>query len=654
MSWAKGSSLEWAIGGVSIKAAAAANSAPTNLLATTTTNGGLSINEDGGNDAYFIADDGEAILGGLTALTTEVQFSMDSFGGTQYFTSYETSNQPDCIRIGIHGGGEIRLFIDGTRVDSTAMDYRTLADGEQHTLSVTWDNSGGLWEIFVDGVSVDSGSGLKDGASISTGSGTLVYGNEQDGVDTGYDTFSVLSATVYDIRIFDDVRSSLEIAANYDSTLPYDEANMVANWTFGEMSVDGVVTEKVSGNNLTLKHASGAGFIASNPELTLAVQENAVNGTVVGSVSGTDAERDAKIAALLAADPDLYYNAETGKFYQAVSGWHTPAEARTNAESALLNGVNGQLVTIRSAAENEFVRVLANPLGNRIWIGATDATVEGEWRWIESGSEADQFWSGLEDGNAVNGAYQSWDPGLQPNQSGGEEDWAEMDPATGLWWDNKVDVTSHFVTEWDADDVLDATDPLTYSIESQTVLGAFAIDADSGLITVADGSLLDYETNPTHSVTIRVTDVGGLTYDEPVNITLNDVKDAVSNNVPGAQSTNEDVALIFNTANGNLISITADAGEVLTTTVSVSQGTLNLSQTTGLTFDAGSNGTATMTVTGTVEDINAALDGLQYTPRTDFNGGDTLTLTSRDAELYSLEIDSDLLGRYQFEGGRAR
>ena len=374
------------------------NTPPSDIAAIATGGGGLSLNEDGGNDAYFIADDGDAILGGLTSMTTEVRFSMDSFPGTtQFLTSYDTTTQGDAVRIGIHPGGEIRLLINATRVDSTAMDYRTLADGEQHTLSVTWDSSGGLWEIFVDGALIDSGSGLQSGASISTGSGSLVYGNEQDGVDIGYDTASVLSATLYDIRIFDTVRSDAQVAANYQSTLPFDEPGMVANWTFRDLSTDGVSTESVSGNNLTLKHASGTGFVESNPTLTLAVDENALDGTVVGLVSGVDAEREALIASLLAADPDLVYSAEMGKFYKHVLSTGTWSSALTGATSSTLAGVSGQLATIQSAAENEVLFNIASGLGVNPWIGASDSDVEGEWRWFELTAAGDQFWQGKRD-----------------------------------------------------------------------------------------------------------------------------------------------------------------------------------------------------------------------------------------------------------------
>ena len=61
----------------------------------------------------------------------------------------------------------------------------------------------------------------------------------------------------------------------------------------------------------------------------------------------------------------------------------------------------------------------------------------------------------------------------------------------GLWADRSNSYSYGHVVEWDADAVLDATQALTYSVVSQTAAGAFAINADSGVITVGDGSLLD-------------------------------------------------------------------------------------------------------------------------------------------------------------------
>jgi hypothetical protein len=112
-----------------------------------------------------------------------------------------------------------------------------------------------------------------------------------------------------------------------------------------------------------------------------------------------------------------------------------------------------------------------------------------------------------------------------------------------------------------------------------------------------------------------------------INITA--VNDAPVNTVPGAQVVNEDTDLVLGGA--NTISIAdADAGTA-TVTVSVLHGTLTLSQITGLTFGTG-DGTAdaTMTFTGSIADINAALAGLVYRGNPNFNGGDTLSVTTSD------------------------
>ncbi len=61
---------------------------------------------------------------------------------------------------------------------------------------------------------------------------------------------------------------------------------------------------------------------------------------------------------------------------------------------------------------------------------------------------------------------------------------------------------------------------------TNTAGGRFAINSSTGEITVADGTLLDYESATSHSVTVRVTDAGGLTYDETFTINLTNVNEA--------------------------------------------------------------------------------------------------------------------------------
>jgi hypothetical protein len=102
--------------------------------------------------------------------------------------------------------------------------------------------------------------------------------------------------------------------------------------------------------------------------------------------------------------------------------------------------------------------------------------------------------------------------------------------------------------------------------------------------------------------------------------------------VPGAQTVNEDTALIFNGGNVNLISITdpdAESGNE-TVTLSVNHGTLTLGSTAGLGFDSGTNGTGNFTFHGTLANVNVALTGLTYQGNPNFNGSDTLTITTND------------------------
>jgi hypothetical protein len=57
----------------------------------------------------------------------------------------------------------------------------------------------------------------------------------------------------------------------------------------------------------------------------------------------------------------------------------------------------------------------------------------------------------------------------------------------------------------------DVGDTLAYSITAGNSDGIFAIDSATGQITVADNAKLDYETAPSHSLTIQVKDTGDLT-----------------------------------------------------------------------------------------------------------------------------------------------
>jgi VCBS repeat-containing protein len=137
------------------------------------------------------------------------------------------------------------------------------------------------------------------------------------------------------------------------------------------------------------------------------------------------------------------------------------------------------------------------------------------------------------------------------------------------------------------------------------------------------------------SVTFRASDSGGGS--EPTHtlaINIAPVNDSPVLTVPTVtQVVNEDTALTFSAANGNGISFTdvdVDPGDTVQATLTVANGTLTLGSTTGVAVTAGADGAATMTIQGTMAQINAALDGLVYQGAQDYTGADSLSVVIND------------------------
>jgi VCBS repeat-containing protein len=140
--------------------------------------------------------------------------------------------------------------------------------------------------------------------------------------------------------------------------------------------------------------------------------------------------------------------------------------------------------------------------------------------------------------------------------------------------------------------------------------------------------------NGSATVTVSTNDNGNtgtggpLTTTSTIAFTITGVNDAPVITRPATATTDEDVAFTFN--GGNVISIAdVDAGSgTISVALSVSNGSITLSGTTGLSVTG--NGTNNPIASGTLTDINAALDGVIYTPSVNYNGSDTLTIGVND------------------------
>ena len=110
----------------------------------------------------------------------------------------------------------------------------------------------------------------------------------------------------------------------------------------------------------------------------------------------------------------------------------------------------------------------------------------------------------------------------------------------------------------------DAGQTLTYSIVSGNAAGGFAIDSQTGWITVANEALLDYETTRAFVLTVQVVDNGSpvLSSTAVVTINLNDINELATFDDSGPFGVDENVA--SGTMVGRVSASDPDNGQQLT------------------------------------------------------------------------------------------
>jgi VCBS repeat-containing protein len=168
-------------------------------------------------------------------------------------------------------------------------------------------------------------------------------------------------------------------------------------------------------------------------------------------------------------------------------------------------------------------------------------------------------------------------------------------------------------------------------------LGVFRIDVPAGLVSYPQ---------PLGDLRVRVdTDAGTL---GQITISLGDAatqsadagyveqNDAPVNTLPDTRNGQEDVALAIAGISVADIDVDRDPNvndRNITVTLQVTRGTLLLGAAVPGVTVGGAN-SATLTLTGTLANVNTALAGLFYLGNANFNGTDTLTVTSNDQGNY--------------------
>jgi Ca2+-binding RTX toxin-like protein len=176
----------------------------------------------------------------------------------------------------------------------------------------------------------------------------------------------------------------------------------------------------------------------------------------------------------------------------------------------------------------------------------------------------------------------------------------------------------------------DAGDTLTYALTDDAD-GRFAIDPSTGVITVADGARLDYETNTQHSIGVRVTDAGGLTASAAFTINVANVNEAPT--VLDLSSAKVVEGVPDGTVVGTVLAVDPDTGDTLTYAltddadgrfaIDPSTGVITVADGARLDYETAAEHTIGVSVTDAGGLIHSATYVIEV--KLDNSGNDTLT-----------------------------
>ncbi len=321
---------------------------------------------------------------------------------------------------------------------------------------------------------------------------------------------------------------------------------------------------------VTVTNVNEVSVITSNGGGASAAISIAENTTAVTTVTATDPESDPITYSISGGADAAFFtiNASTGVLtFVAPRNFEAPADAGANnvydviVRSTSTGGFDTQNIAVTITNVNEAPDITSNGGGATASISVAENTTavttvtstdpEGDTRTysIVGGADAALFTINAATGvlsfiasnnfesPGDSGGNNVYDVIVRATSTGGTDDQTIAVSVTNVnEAPTNINLVGSTVTEGSANGTLvgaasgvdpDASPTFTFSFApSGDAGGRFAIDANTGAITVANSSLIDFETNASHSITIRVTDQGGLFVDRSFTINVTNVNEA--------------------------------------------------------------------------------------------------------------------------------
>ncbi|MFN9963292.1 MAG: cadherin domain-containing protein [Planctomycetota bacterium] len=530
---------------------------------------GIEINQGSSNNQYIHVSNFGNLLAG-TEFTLRLSLSTTEPTGT--FFSYATHSDHNEFRLHL-AGGRLKVFLDG-QAWNTNVAASLLSDGERHELSIVRTSADGGVAVYLDGVLRDARAGWKTGLQLEA-NGSMVLGHDQDTFGGGFQAADAFHGSYWDLAVhstaWDGAR--LNLAGGQTS---HTSPDLLGHWDF-EIFGGNSFLDLIGGRHGSLLSLpAGGDWIAGDArsvasDWTPKLAENATAGTVISQLNSHDVDAgetltwslldnaggrftiDSSTGVLKVASSELL-NFEQSQSHSVVvlvadsagltrqetytiqltdiqeSGVSLPADLNVAEDRVDENSPAGASTGIQvwaideDGTDNLVTYSLLDDAGGRFTIDSATGIVTVLDGSLLDREQADSHRITVR-ATSADGTFADKILTIQVTDLD-EFDIGpinNLDPQLGRISENATAGTSVGILAFALDQ--DATrSSVQYSLDDDAH-GRFAIDASSGLVTVAGTGLLDYETAMSHTITIRANSEDGSFSQRSFTIGLSDANE---------------------------------------------------------------------------------------------------------------------------------